>query len=310
MNWHAMRSLHTLYKEGQIRNTPTLSDSAVFKYLANQSKELLITKKEILIKDKASFNNTFTKQYLHKYNDCLELLTDIGENTPYCRLDVDDILILKDMRQQVMAGELNIIRQQIIDSKETRRGVSLMFFKHEKHLESSLVLERAVKKILNVEAFADSRDFQYLYVLQCHQPRLIVLCENLHFLKMPGISRENDIELWYAGGRNIEKLQYVDTRGLPVYYICDWDHDGLDIYRLVKERLPQITLLTPDGPKKDIIQTEHKSLWRSVDNPTLLSGLPLEIFNREQRILIEQLIANNEWIVEESNDLREVLNKD
>ncbi|MDX8554440.1 hypothetical protein MK851_12510 [Tenacibaculum sp. 1B UA] len=37
------------------------------------------------------------------------------------------------------------------------------------------------------------------------------------------------MELWYAGGKNVKKMDYGDTRGLPVYYSCDWDYDGLFI---------------------------------------------------------------------------------
>jgi hypothetical protein len=207
------------------------------------------------------------------------------------------------MKRQMDNGELKEIRTQIIKSNETRRGVSLMFFKHEKHLDSSEALERAVKKILNIEQFADSRDFQYLYVLHCNTPKAIVLCENLYFLKIPEKPRRSNIELWYAGGRNIEKLNYADRRGLPIYYICDWDHDGLDIFKSVKAIIPEIILLTPNGEQRDIVKTDHKSLWTNSGSPSLLSGLKADLFSPDQRLLIERLIRDNSWIVEESNDL-------
>ena len=184
-----------------------------------------------------------------------------------------------------------------------------MFFKHEKHLYSSKALERAVKKILGIDAFADQRDFQYLYILQCDSPRAIVLCENLYFLKMPEKPRKNNIELWYAGGRNIEKLIYTKNRDLPIYYVCDWDYDGLDIFKSVKKLLPDIQLLTPNGAKRDIVKTEHKSLWRDREAPSLLSGLPSELYSEDQKKLIKELILENVWIVEESNDLMALLQK-
>lgn len=309
MNWQALRSLHALYQTGNIKSTPALISNAVIKYHVNQTKELLITRKEIITKDKPSFQNTFVKLYLQKYNDCLALLNDIDENTPQCRFYIDDILRLKEMKQQMDNGDLQNIRQQIINAKETRRGVSLMFFKNEKHLDSSQALERAVKKILDIELFVDNRDFQYLYVLQCRHPRAIVLCENLHFLKMPGVSRENNIELWYAGGRNIEKLQYADRKNLPIYYMCDWDYDGLDIYRLVKEKIPEIKLLTPNGSGRDINLTEHRSTWKYCDDTSRISGLPINLFSHKQMQLIESLIERNEWIIEESNNLIAILHE-
>lgn len=303
MNWQSFKSLYELFEKGQIKSKPSLIAEPDFKYYANQTKELLFTKREIIVKNIPSFKGTFEKRYLRKYYDCLELLDSIGENTPHCKFDVKDILILKEIKLQMDSGELEEIRRQIIASNETRRGVSLMFFKHEKHLDSSEALERAVKNILKIDAFADDRDFQYLYVLQCIEPRSIVLCENLHFLKMPEKPRKNRIELWYAGGRNIEKLKYIQHRDIPIFYIGDWDHDGLDIFRSVKEKIPQIQLLTPNGPKQDIIKTEHKSFWKNPETPDLLSHLPEEIFLQEQKDLIKQLITENCWIVEESNDL-------
>jgi len=309
MNWQSFKSLYELYEFGKTKFKPTLGDDAVFKYHAYQTKELLITRKEILVVDTASnsFKEAFEKRYLQTYNDCIVLLDSIDENTPQCKFEVDDIMRLKEMKTQMINGALLKIREQIIESKETRRGVSLMFFKNEKHLDGSEALERAVKKILDVKDFADDRDFQYLYVLECYEPKCIVLCENLYFLKMPEIPRENNIELWYAGGRNIDKLRYSNDRGLPIYYVCDWDYDGLDIFRLVKQKLPNIQLLTPNGGPRDIIKTEHKSRWKNLENPPLLSGLDHNLFSELQRKVIEKLIKEDCWIVEESNNLLDMI---
>jgi Uncharacterized protein conserved in bacteria C-term(DUF2220) len=308
MNWQTFKSLYELYESGKTKFRSTLAEDAVFKYHSDQTKELLFTRKEISVVDE-NFKNTFQTRYLKKYNDCLAFLDGMGLNTPYCKFEVDDVLVLRDMKFQMDAGQLNEIQEQIIQSNETRRGVSLMFFKNEKHLDTREALENAVKLILKVDDFADNRDFQYLYVLHCLKPQKIVLCENLHFLKMPGKPRENQIELWYAGGRNIEKLSYTDRRGLPIYYLCDWDYDGLDIFRAVKEKIPEIILLTPNGEPRDIIKTEHKSLWRNQENLELLSGLPLELFSNEQKQLIKTLIKGNSWVIEESNNLIEITPK-
>lgn len=308
MNWQTFKSLYELYQSGKTKFRSTLAEDAVFKYHSDQTKELLFTRKEISVIDE-NFKNTFQTRYLKKYNECQAFLNEMGLNTPYCKFEVDDIMVLRDMKFQMDAGELNEIQEQIIQSNETRRGVSLMFFKNEKYLDNREALENAVKLILKVDEFADNRDFQYLYVLHCKTPQKIVLCENLHFLKMPGKPREKQIELWYAGGRNIEKLNYTDRRGLPIYYLCDWDYDGLDIFRAVKERIPEIILLTPNGEPRDIIKTEHKSLWRNQENPELLSGLHSELFSNEQKQLIKTLIKENSWVIEESNNLIEITTK-
>lgn len=303
MNWQNLKSLYELYETGRTKSRETLITNATFRYLADQTKELFFARKYIVVDDSVSFKKTFEGRYLNKYLGCLKLLNDIGENIPQCRFEVDDIIRLIEMKLQMDNNELDDVRQQIIDSNETRRGVSLMFFKHEKHLDFSPALERAVKTILKIDVFADMRDFQYLYVLQCDSPRLIILCENLYFLKMPEKPRKNNIELWYAGGRNIEKLKYTQNRDLPIYYLCDWDHDGLDIYKSVKKLIPDIQLLTPNGQKRDINSTEHKSLWRNRETPSLLSDLPGELYSDSQKQLIMELVRENAWVVEESNDL-------
>jgi hypothetical protein len=207
------------------------------------------------------------------------------------------------MKQQMDSGQLDEIRDQIIQFNETRKGISLMFFKNEKYLKGKEALEDAVKLILNIEKFADDRDLQYLYVLHCIAPKSIILCENLNFLRIPEKTRENQLEMWFAGGRNIEKLAFADRRNLPIYYSCDWDYDGLDIFYSVMKIIPEIKLLMPNGVPRDIIKTEHKSLWKKRENPAFLSGLQLDMFTEEQKGLIQQLIKENLWIVEESNNL-------
>jgi hypothetical protein len=308
VNWQTFKALHEIYEAGRTKCRTALIHDPVFLYYINQTRELLQSKTEITISPskptaRYSFGQAFEKIYKPKYVECLAFLELMGLNTPYCRFEVEDILILSQIKRQMDSGELKDIREQIVDSEETRRGVSLMFFKNEKYLDGKNALESAVKLVLKIEKFADDRDFQYLYVLHCSCPRAIVLCENLNFLKKPGAPRENQLELWYAGGKNVEKLQYADRRGLPIYYSCDWDYDGLDIFRLVRDKIPEIVLLLPNGTPKDIETSLHKSLWRNREMPDALSGLDRTLFSTIHKNLIQQLIGMNRWIIEESNDL-------
>ena len=159
-----------------------------------------------------------------------------------------------------------------------------------------------MKKILEIEELANDKDQQYKYVLQCPHPEKIVLCENLDFLKRPSKPRKNNIELWYAGGKNIDKLNYTGAIALPIYYSCDWDYDGLLIYQLVKDIIPQICLLPPTGLPKSIVETDHDSHWKS-DIPDGLSGLNGHYFTETEKEIISDLMHKNQWIMEETNDL-------
>jgi hypothetical protein len=126
-------------------------------------------------------------------------------------------------------------------------------------------------------------------------------------LTKPNKPRKHHIELWYAGGKNVAKLQYSQTRDLPIYYSCDWDYDGLFIiYPLVKQKIPNIKLLMPNGSPKGIIETEHKSLWQNKTKRDELTNS--NIFTAQELALINPLIARDQWIIEESNDLLTMLN--
>jgi len=224
------------------------------------------------------------------------------------RFEERDIKVLMELQAGMESGELISIRDEIIAAEETVRGISEMFFRNEKHLEKSKSLIDAVKGILVIPELANDKDQQYIYILKSHQPTRIVLCENLDFLKRPSRPRKHHIELWYAGGKNIDKLNYMVDVALPIFYSCDWDYDGLMIFQAVKQKIPDIRLLYPNSHGKSIVTTEHKSLWRTPEQPELLSGLDPKLFLENEQSLIKRLIIANEWIIEESNDLITMVN--
>jgi hypothetical protein len=110
-------------------------------------------------------------------------------------------------------------------------------------------------------------------------------------LTKPNKPRKYNIELWYAGGKNFQKLDYADKRGLSIFYSCDWDYDSHLIYSLVIEKIPEIQLLTPNGEPKSIKQTEHNSHW-STQHLGDICGLKPYLFAEEQSKMIHQLILD------------------
>ena len=94
------------------------------------------------------------------------------------------------------------------------------------------------------------------------------------------------------------------ARGLPVYYFFDWDYDGLFIiYPLVKQKIPTIKLLTPGGISKGIEETEHNNSWGNVKHQKNINAL----FNSKQIEILDELIKNDQWIKEESNNLIDII---
>lgn len=296
MNWIELNNLYKLYENREIKLNNTLEDSGEINYLMNSLRVLDRTHNKLFTLD--GFTELYEREYLEKYNRYKAFLSDNGLLKSQLRFEESDIKVLIGIKEDMETGNLLPLREQIIKKEATVRIVSLMFFKNEKYLLGKEALINAVKLLLDIDELADDKDLQYKYVLECKDPNCIVLCENIDFLKRPTLARANNIELWYVGGKNVAKLDYADTRGLPIYYSCDWDFDGLFIiYPLVKEKIPTIQLLTPNGTPRDIDKTEHNSKWmikdRNIDY--LLTG--------QQQHIVKGLVHNNQWIIEESNDL-------
>ena len=301
MNWIVLKSLNEIYTQGKTSKKESLLKDPFVLHLLKNTKELKAYKNDIL--KGSGFEKLYEQKYLDDFNRFNAFLLANTLLKSQTRFEEKDIRILMSISQQMDTGELYAVREQIIANQESVRGVSLMFFKNEKYLEEKISLVNAVKQLLNIEELANDKDQQYLYVLQCDEANKIVLCENLDFLKRPATPRANNVELWYAGGKNIAKLDYINTRGLPIYYSCDWDYDGLKIFEAVLEKIPEIKLLYPNGEPRSIEITEHKSFWKN----NTLAGLNEMAYNTDQRNLINKLIDKDQWIIEESNNLIDML---
>lgn len=303
MNWTVLKALNEIYNKGFTAKRASLINDSDIQFLLEQTGEL----KEGIGRINAGhdFKELYEEKYLDNYNIYIEFLSNNGLLTPQIRFQESDIKILMDLKNSMSSGDLIPVRDKIIEAEETVRGISQMFFKNEKYLEKSESLISAVKSILNIDSLANDKDQQYKYVLQCNNPQKIVLCENLDFLKRPSKPRKHNIELWYAGGKNVAKLDFSGEITLPIYYSCDWDYDGLQIYQMVKKIIPQILLLFPNGIRKSIVETEHKSFWKPNENE--ISGLNTAYFSEQEISLIHNLISNNAWIMEETNDLIDMI---
>ena len=304
MNWVMLTSLHEIYRNGQTKIKPTLKRDSTIKSIVG-TKEL-IEVGAFLIQGEG-FQAYYERYHLENFCKYKDFLERNGLLKPQTRFEERDVQVLMNLEAKMKSGELLEIRDQMIEAEESVRGVSSMFFKNEKYLLGKNALINAVKHILNITELADDKDQQYKYVLECENPKAIVLCENLDFLKKPSRLRKHNIELWYAGGKNVAKLDYVDTRGLPVFYSCDWDYDGLLIYQMVKEKIKDIELLMPNAESKSIKSTDHNSLWKSRSKPGMLSGLDTRLYSDNYQKKIRHLIESDHWITEENNDLTEMV---
>ena len=294
LKWREWRGLHKVYEQGystaQIKQNPYvvhLLNRGLLKTSPSNPRRILSTPK---------FCDYYERMLLEKYEYYNAFLDSLANpNSNYTEKDIGALMIIKSNYKG------------IIESGKTQRGLSEDLFEDSKYLEKHIGLQKAVLSLLKLESFPgqNPKDHQYIYFTPCELPRVIVLCENLDFLKTPWQAREYNIELWYAGGNNIAKLKYVPELTMPIYYSCDWDYHGLSIYQHVKNYLPNIKLLYPaPGAAKPVNTQNHRSKWRP-DIP--LSGLDKDIYSQEARTLIESLIKHNRWIEEESSSISELV---
>ena len=310
MNWWGLTKLHDLYTKQTTPVTAQFVKDDTIRYLL-KTDELIIDGKNIVVNEynKESFINYYKIHHLQNFNKYDYLLSKHHLKKPQSRYEESELKILVALDEEMEAGTIADLRQQIIDKEESINGVSRMFFfNDEKYLSDRKDVIIALKKVLNINFLANDKAQQWIYKLTHPHRKLVVLCENLDFLRRPTQPLKNNIELWYAGGRNTPKLerekQLIDV---PIYYICDWDHDGLEIYLQVKQILPTIQLLTPTASPIKLSDTpNHASYWEENDEQ-VFSSLPEFILSNYHKHIVKDLIQNNKWIREEDNDLIKML---
>jgi hypothetical protein len=202
-------------------------------------------------------------------------------------------------------------KKELQNKLTTLKKFSAIVFENEnsKYLENKPSLKNAILHLLEIDEFPekDPKSQQWRFVIDCPNPRAVVLCENLDCLKVPIEFKKNNIELWYVGGNNTRPLLDISQGKLhlPIFYFCDWDYSGLKIYsnvkKIFKNKNKKIELIQPpeNAKRLPVGVKNHKSKWNSED----FSGLQKNNFTEKQIGIIESLILKGEWIEEESIDL-------
>jgi hypothetical protein len=274
MNWQAIKQLNLLHTEGSV---PT--DILKFAYIKRMVDMDYIRQADnkTLVKSK-SFDPFYANTLLPKFRQYQAFLNRY--ELQGLNLDETDIQALL---------QLEIDRDIILAEGKSQKEISALYFGGSKKLRSNSRVYDAAVKILGLETLPrDEHDQQFLYVLHCEglKPKCIVLCENDNKLRKP---RLKDVELWHAGGRNTAKLKFIPKPLLPIYYLCDWDNKGIEIYQDIKRRIfPNIELLIPSQPVKT---TEVKNPW------TL--RIDRDLFSSEALTILDNLMPEK-WIEEEN----------
>jgi len=305
LSWRELKALNDLYTLGQSK--AKIQQHPYIKYL--MTKGLLDQKfgySKVLISI-GGFRMFYENNFLHKYLNYKLFLAENDIETDarktFLEEDIRTLMFIKENKDELHAKLTNI---EDFSSKIFDYGGS-------KYMKNRPCLKNAVYKILAIKEFpSEQKEHQWRLVVDCQEPKVIVLCENKSFLKQPWIAKENDLKLWYVGGNNIRIIDDIDQIEFtkPFYYSCDWDLAGLQIYSRIKAKLvlrdKSIELLYPNEPHKPlpVDSPYHKSKWES---EKLFSGLNIADFKTKEIELIKYLISIDRWIEEESNDLVQML---
>jgi hypothetical protein len=274
MNWKALKQLDQLFAEGE--TSSELLQLPLGKRILEMEYVVTSTKKTIA---KTNLFDTFYSESLQENFNSFKSLID--------RYNLADT----NFGETELAALVRIEREResILDSGKSLKEISTLYFDSAKYLNKPSKLYGAVLKVLDAYELAiDEHDQQFLFVLHCKTkiPKAIILCENDNQIKKP---RLNDIELWYAGGRNTAKLRFVNEPIIPFYYLCDWDNRGIEIFQSIKRNyFPKIAILVPQEPIKLVDKIRE---WKT--------QIDYSLFPVEAKQLLERLIPEK-WIEEES----------
>ncbi|WP_461112423.1 hypothetical protein [Spirosoma jeollabukense] len=257
---------------------------------------------------RSEYNTWYEENYKERINQfqqffCKHDIPDEGTH-PYRSEDIDSLMAIAALKEDILRDfetySLNSFSNQFFKNKGA------------KYLGDHESLKKAVKAILKTDRTfpgENPKDNQWRLAIECDEAEVLVLCENYHFLRLPEMARKLRVDLWSIGGNNIAAIDRIPNHKiqLPLYYSCDWDQAGLEIYSRVKARLKakgfNIQLLYPSAAIDKYLPVNsenHKSEWKR-DKP--YCGLNLSDFSIEDKTLIQQLIKADQWIEEESNDL-------
>lgn len=301
ITWRQLQGLHQLYEN---KSTKVKLMSNVYVKRVIYGKLHLIKHRDgnpNVIEKNNGFDTFFETHLLDQYQYYSEFFESVGIEISARRTYSQDIL------ETLILIHKN--RNELKKKLSTSHIFSSNFFedKDSKFLDNQKQLKKDILTILGVDKFPreSPKDQQYRLVVDCLNPKYILLCENIDYLKDPFEFRKNNIELWYVGGNNTKKLLELPTDKIrfPFYYVCDWDYHGMDIYtrikKIVNDKKKEVTLIIPRNPMlKPIKSGNHDSGWQDA----AFSGLKQDSFNEEEKVLIEELISKNKWIEEQTID--------
>lgn len=301
LNWRYLSGLYKLYHDESV--TLKLMENAYVKNVLWQRKRILDYKpgNRNIIEAKDGYKTFFEKELLPQYNYYSRFFNKSGLEAnglkQYDNYDLQTLMFIFENSEELRN---NLTTARIFSSNIFRQ-------KDSKYLESRPGLMRDVLFLLKVDNFPakSAKENQWRFVVDCPNPKYVLLCENIDYLKAWWEFSANNIELWYVGGNNTPVIERISKQHLnrQLFYVGDWDHHGLSIYcriqQIIKAKGGKITLITPNPQTiiyKPVKSGKHESKWKQ----EVFSGLDSSLFTSYQISLIEMLINTNQWVEEQT----------
>ncbi len=307
LSWKELKALNDLYElqktSAKIQQHPFISHLLHDKGLLDHK----VGNRNVLVPS-IGFNQFYEDKLRGRYSYYREFLSTYG-----IEADARKNFNEEDLRTLMLIGENRVELSQKLTNLEDFSAKFFTYAGGAKYLKNRKSLKDALYRILDIQQFpSEKKDHQWRLVIDHKDPQGIVLCENKSFLKQPWIAKELQVKLWYVGGNNTSIINDIDSAELtrPIYYSCDWDLAGLQIYSRIKAILERkgakFSILFPNAIDKAMPTDSylHRSRWL---HHKQLSGLnPINFSNKEAQ-LIGYLIEYDLWVEEESNDLAEMV---
>jgi len=307
--WHTVRAMHELRHQGKTRLKVWRDNNYVQDLLDRHLLHLKPGRGQVLMKVPGmGFDTEFDNLLAAAHDETRQFLEAHQLLTPYVNYTLCQIQGLAG----VYANAVIITRDEL-----SRRDISSRHMGGSKVLKKHPALFRDTLRLLGLQELATADHIMQTAVYKTGRLRAgtVVLCENENYLKQPAKAEQAGVELWNAGGHNIKKLEqhFVPEPEVNLYYACDWDYDGLIIFRAIaagyRRQNRTIRLLTPTATPQPVDSPDHFSQWsnRFWDDDLEPDAPVKEVFTEDQLQLIRQLMGRNEWIEEEGTDLPELL---
>jgi len=309
VEWKYLIGLNQLYEKDKTHLK--IGNNSFVKQVLMKQKKLIKPKmgNPKILEAKYGFKEYYEKEFLDYFEYYSNFFQKAGlESNAHKTYNEDDLKSLAFIFYQ---------KDELKKNLTTEYTFSARVFKGKgaKYLTNRPSLRNAVLQLLEIDEFPekDPKNAQWRFVVDCENPKMIVICENLACLKVPYEYKQNNIELWHVGGNNTNPLKAIPSTKLklPLFYFCDWDHHGLSIFSRVKsifqEKDKSITLIEPVSLDEalPVDSPHHNSKWRKKE----LSGLKQDDFSEQQQNKISNLINDDNWVEEESMDLLSLLRK-